>query len=136
MWLPTDSAGLLGIDFLEKTGAVVDFQRGKLSLAGIGSVTQLLSVPPTRHTALTVFAETKASRSLQVNKKEVRNTHEQISNGPHTEVITKQNDSWLVKSMENITVAPRCRQIILVRLESEMEQSTFVSLYRTSSDSY
>ena len=36
--LPTDTAGLLGTDFMQETGAVIDFERGKMSLTGIGVV--------------------------------------------------------------------------------------------------
>jgi len=53
--LPTEAAGLLGTDFLEKLGAVIDFECGKMSLADIGRASQVYSVPPAKHTAHTVF---------------------------------------------------------------------------------
>ena len=34
--LPTEAAGPLGTDFLEKLGAVIDFRSRKMSLADIG----------------------------------------------------------------------------------------------------
>ena len=55
--LPTDAAGLLGTDFLEKAGAVIDFECGKMSLTGSGNVPRVFSIPPTRHSALTVFTK-------------------------------------------------------------------------------
>jgi len=42
----------------------------------------------------------------------------------------------LVKVKENIVVAPRCRQIVLGRLESEKEQSPSTGFCGASSDTY
>ena len=61
--LPTDAAGLLVTDFLEKAGAVIDFECGKMSLTSIGNVPRVFSVPPARHSAFTVFTDSNARRS-------------------------------------------------------------------------
>jgi hypothetical protein len=37
--LPTDAAVLLSTDFLESTGAIMNFECGKLTFAGAGTVT-------------------------------------------------------------------------------------------------
>ena len=63
--LPANAAGLLGTDFFEKAGAIIDFERRKMSLAGIGNVPRVLSVPHARHAALTIFTESKAGRRSQ-----------------------------------------------------------------------
>jgi len=42
--LPTEAAGLLGTDFLEKLGAVIDFESQKMFLAYIGRAPQEYSV--------------------------------------------------------------------------------------------
>jgi len=39
--LPTDAAGLLGTDFLEKTGAVIDLKCGQMSLTDVGKVSRV-----------------------------------------------------------------------------------------------
>jgi len=52
--LPSDAAGLLGTDFTEKTGAVINFERCKMSLTDIDKLSRVYSVPPVRHTALSV----------------------------------------------------------------------------------
>jgi len=44
--LPTDAAVLLSTDFLQETGAAIDFECGKLSLTGIGLVTRAYSGSP------------------------------------------------------------------------------------------
>ena len=80
--LPTDAAGLLGTDFLEKAGAMIDFVCGQMSLTGIGNVSRVFSVPPARHSALTVFTESKAGRSSQLNLQEARHKGEQSSASP------------------------------------------------------
>ena len=121
--LPTDAAGLLGTDFLENAGAVIDFECGKMSLIGICNVPRVFSVPLTRHLALTVFTESKDGRSSQLSLQEARHKGEQSSAGPLPEVNSQHSRTWIVKAKENIVVAPRCRQIVLGRLESEKEQS-------------
>ena len=65
--LPTDAAGLLVTDFLEKAGAVIDFECGKMSLTGTGKVPRVFIVPPARHSALTVFTESKAGHMSQLS---------------------------------------------------------------------
>jgi hypothetical protein len=53
--LPTDAAGLLGTDCLESTGAIMNFECGKLTFAGTGKVPRAYSVSPTGHVALSVL---------------------------------------------------------------------------------
>jgi len=38
---------------------------------------------------------------------------EQVPVSPRPEVNNQQSKSWLVKAAENITVAPKCRQIVM-----------------------
>ena len=57
--LPTDVVGLLDMDFLEKTGAEINFECGKMSLTDTYKVSRVYSVPPVGHASLTVFAEGK-----------------------------------------------------------------------------
>jgi len=61
--LPTKAAGLIGIDFMEKTGATIDFEKGKMSLAIISRGPKLVSASPTRQAALTVFPRGKEGHS-------------------------------------------------------------------------
>ena len=47
---------------------------------------------------------------------------EQFSASPHRKATTAQNATWLVKAKENITIAPRCRQIVTGIVEAGKEQ--------------
>ena len=84
--LPTDAAGLLGTDFLEKAGVVIDLECSKMSLTGIGNVPRVFSVPPARHSVLTVFTESKAERSSQLSLQKARHKGEQSLASPYPEV--------------------------------------------------
>jgi hypothetical protein len=111
--LPSEAAGLLGTDFLEKTGAVIDFECSTLSFADIGTVPRVYSVPRAKHTALTVFTGGKAERSPQPRQQETRRTGEQLSASLNPGEVSEQSRTWLVRAMENTVIAPRCRQIIV-----------------------
>ena len=65
--LPT---GLLDTDFLEKLGAVIDFESGKMSLSDIGRAPKEYSDSPAKYTAHTVFTGGKAGRSLLLSQQE------------------------------------------------------------------
>jgi len=121
--LPAEAAGLLGTDFFQKAGAVIDFECSQLSLTGIGTVPCVLSVLHAGHAALTIFTESKAGRSSQLSQKYARRAPDQVPASPHPEITRQQGNSWLVRARENIVLAPRCRQIVVGRLESEKEQS-------------
>jgi len=43
------------MDFMEKTGATIDFEKGKMSLAAISRGPKLVSASPTRQAALRSF---------------------------------------------------------------------------------
>ena len=103
-------------------GAVIDFECGKLLLTVNRKLHQVYSVPPTGHKALTIFSDNKACRSHQVRKQEARRMDEQVSASPRPEITMQESKSWLVRYTDYVTVAPRFRQIILGRLESEKEQ--------------
>jgi len=48
---------------------------------------------------------------------------EQLSAGLHSETITNSRKTWLVRAKENVVAAPRCRQIIVGRLQPEKGES-------------
>ena len=94
--LPTEAAGLLGTDFLERVGAVVDFAFATMSLSDIGKVPRSYGVPRAENTALTVFTEGKAESSSQPSQQETRRTEVQPTVGLRPEKDTEQNRTWLV----------------------------------------
>jgi len=117
--VPTEAAVLLGTDFLEKLSAVIDFEKGKMSLGDTGRAPQEYSVSPAKYTAHTVFREGKAGRSPLLSQQEKRHIDEQLSAGLHSETISNCRETWLVRAKENVVVAPGCRQVIVGRLETE-----------------
>ena len=120
--LPTDAAGLLGTDFLNEAVASIDFECRKMSFADIGKSPRACKVSPTKGAALTIFTEGKEGHSPQPCLREARHKDEQLSASPPREATTAQNETWLVKAKENITIGPRCRQIVTGIVESGKEQ--------------
>jgi len=120
--VPADTAVLLGTDFIQETGAVVDFDCGKMSLTGIGAVPRAYSGSPTGHTVLTVFTQGKEGHNPQPNQKEAWQVDVQLSASSKRETKASQDRSWFVRARQDIILATRCRQVVTARLESEMEQ--------------
>jgi hypothetical protein len=102
---------------------VIDLKCGQMSLTDIGKVSRVYSVPPAGQSALTVFTEGEAGHSSLPSQKEARRTDEKLSAGPQSELTVQQDKFWLFRTTKNVTIAPRCRQIVLERLESEKGQS-------------
>ena len=61
--LPTNADGLIGLDFMTKTGASLDIEKGKISLPGVSKGQKLVSSSPSRQAALTVFTPEKEGHS-------------------------------------------------------------------------
>ena len=120
--LPTDAAGLLGTDFLNGAGALIDLGCGKMSLTDIDKAPRACEVSRDRGAALTIFTVSKEGHSRQPCLREARHIDEKFSASPHRELVTGQNETWLVKTKENVVIAPRCRQIVTGIVESGKEQ--------------
>ena len=80
--LPTAAAGLIGTDFLERTGAEINFECGKMALAAIGVAPSADRVSQIRRATLTVFSEGQAERSPRPSGQEELNLHEESSDVP------------------------------------------------------
>ena len=93
-----------------------------MSLADIGKVPRECAVSPTRGAALIIFTEGKEGHSSQPCLREVRHKDEQLSASPHREGTSVQNETWLVKAKENISITPRCRKIVTGIVESGKNQ--------------
>jgi hypothetical protein len=120
--LPTEEAGLLGTDFLEKTGALVEFEHAKISITEMGAAPRVCGVSPSRHIALPVFTEGKAGRIPQLKQQETQRAAAPPLNRLSPENVA-QRKAWLAKAKENVVIAPRCRQIVLGKIESDREES-------------
>ena len=96
--LPTEAAGLLGTDFLEKTGAKMNFECGRMALAGIGEAPVANSDSQGKRAALTVFSGVQVGRSIRHTGQEKLHLHEKPSEFPRFETTTDCGRSWLVRT--------------------------------------
>jgi len=94
-----------------------------MSLTDIGKALQACKFSPTIGAALTIFTEGKEGHSPRPCLREAGHKDEHFTASPHREATIAQNETWLVKAKENITFAPRCRQIVTGILESGKEQN-------------
>jgi hypothetical protein len=124
--LPTEAAGIVGTDFMTQTGTMIDFDCCKLLLNNKGRRPRVLSDTHTGHSAITIFTEGKEGHSPQPSKQEVRQAKEPLAAHPHCETVT-QCKTWLVKAKENVTLAPRCHQVVMGKVEFEEGQEVPLS---------
>jgi hypothetical protein len=76
-------------------------------------------VTSTERAALTIFAQGKEGHSPHPRERVAKHNGEQPKPNSNCEVTTPQNRIWLVKARENITLAPRYRHIVVIRLEAK-----------------
>jgi hypothetical protein len=111
--LPTHAAGLVGTDFMDQLGAVIDFERRKMSLTGIGIVPRACNVPLTGNRALPIFVESKVSHSHPLMKQVALGKGRQITGDLRPNITAHDTKTWLVRDTENVTIAPRCQKLLL-----------------------
>jgi len=119
--LPTTAADLLGTDFLSILGAKFDFDRGKMSTNDINNGPRGCNAPHIGHVALTTFS--KEGPNTETKQRGMERVNEQLLSSTHTEATTPQDQTWLVRAVENVTIQPRCRQKIRGSLDAEGKQS-------------
>jgi hypothetical protein len=107
--LPINAEGLIGLDFMTKTGANLDIGKGKISVAGISKGQKLVSSSPSRQTALTVITSEKKGHSPSPRQQA---TKEEVGK------VSGSTSSWLIKSVEDTIIEPRCRQIVMGKLDA------------------
>ena len=120
--LPTAAAGLVGTDFMNRLGAIIDFECSKMTPNAIDKVAREYGSSLTRHSALAVFPESKEGCSLRRENREVRQEDRQVPNVTCPETMVDSNRAWLARAIENISVPPRCRQIVIAKLETKKSQ--------------
>ena len=116
--LPTDTDGLFGTDFLEKTGADINFDIGKLSLGGINQAPYGCDNISTKHGALTVFPSDtqEKEKPLQTCKEEPKASRLRLDSHALNKT-TRYSKSWLVKTAQDVTIAPRFRHVVTAKLD-------------------
>ena len=117
--LPTAVAGLLGIDWIAKAGAIIDFDYGKMTLRGNPSVSMVCNATPTGHNALTIFIQSKEGHSLLPIQRETKQLEEQLPASSQRVLRDKSDGVWQIRAMENVVIPPRSPQVVKGNLESE-----------------
>ena len=112
--LPTNAAGLVGMDFMGKTGAKIVFNKGEISLAVDSKRQKMVRSSPTQQAALTVFTLDKEGHSPP--------SHQQVAKEKDGKVSESTN-SWLLKTVEETVIEPMCRQIIMGKLDTAKGES-------------
>jgi len=108
--LPTNVDCFIALDFMKKTGTNLHTGKGKISLAGISKGQKLVRSSPSRQAALTVFTLEKEGHSASPRQQVAKEKDGKVS---------ETTSSWLIKSVEETIIEPRCRQIIMGRLDTE-----------------
>ena len=121
--LPTEAAGLLGTDFLDERSAHLNFEKGEITLNDAARVNQARSDAVRESRVLTIFTLGKEGHSPQPKLKTRDGRNERINRDPRNEERSSQGQTWLAKACENIVLAPRCRHVIVARLETEKDQN-------------
>ena len=121
--LPTEVAGLLGMDFFEKFEAEISFNTRILTWSDKPEV--LRESPGTRgkSTALTVFVQDKARHSPGASKPKEPSRANDPKKDAQEDTAPSLDQVWLVRSSEKVTIEPRCRQIVTAKLEGKKGQS-------------
>jgi hypothetical protein len=78
----------------------------------MAKTSQMSGETPTKHAALTIFLKSEEGRSPQPSAK----VEQRKTVTPPVNSITQDN-SWIVKAAEDVALAPRCRQVVLAKLE-------------------
>jgi len=111
------------MDFMEKIGATMDLEKGKMSLVVISRGPKMVSVSPTRQAALTVSPRGKEGHSPHLSQQVARDKDKNIRHSTNSETTTSQARSWLIKAIENTVIEPRCRQVVIGKLDTEKGES-------------
>ena len=134
--LPTEAAGLLGTDILTETGAEINLEHGKMSLTFVNKAPRVFSVTRPKCASLPVFTEDTAGRSPQSMRREEPRLEKQPTANPRPEATNQRSRSWLTRATENLTLAPRCRQVAVGRLDLERGHHPLATLSGTLCHTY
>ena len=102
--LPTAAAVLVGTDFMNRFGAIIYFECSKMTLTAIDTVAREYGSSLTRHSALTVFPESKEGCNLRRENREPQQEDRKVPNVTCPETMVDSNRTWLDRATENISV--------------------------------
>ena len=76
-----------------------------------------------KHTAPTVFMQDKARHSPRSKQPKESSLTNNSKGSTQEDTAPSLDQVWLVRSAENVTIEPRCRQIVIAKLEGKKGQS-------------
>jgi hypothetical protein len=118
--VPNDSGGLFGTGFLEKTGADINFDIEQLSLDGINKPPYWCDNVANKPATVTVFPrDTPDSEKALKSLKEEPKGKRRGLDSQALEETARYCKSWLVKTAQDVTIAPRCRHVVTAKLDLE-----------------
>jgi hypothetical protein len=103
------------MDFMGKTGAKIDFDNGNFSLAVVSRGLKKFSTLPSRQAALTVFPRGKEGHWPNPIQQVARGKDQEIKRSTGSQTTS----SWFIKAAENTVLEPRCRQIVIGKLDTK-----------------
>jgi hypothetical protein len=121
--LPTKSAGLIGMELMEKTKDKIDFEKARCRLIVISREPKLVIASPTRQATFTVFPRGKEGHSPHPSQLVAREKDKNVRRSSNNESTTSQTSYWLIKFIENTVIEPRCRQVVIEKLNTEKGKS-------------
>ena len=95
--LPTEAAGLIGIDFLEGRSAYINVEDGKMSFNDTVKDKRARGDKLSERRVLTVFTPGKEGHSPQPMWQTEERKDERVQESPKIEQPTSQSRTWLVK---------------------------------------
>ena len=119
--LPTEEAGLLGMDFMKDSGAIVDLQCNKMSLADIGKVPRANGKTLKESTALRSLWRVKRDTALNASDGKLGVWTSRSQPTPPARELLPQLGAWLVNARKT-TMAPRSQQVVIGKLEFGQER--------------
>ena len=120
--LPTETAGLLGNDFLDRR-AHINFEDGKMSFNDTVKDNRDQGDKFGERRVLKVFTPGKEGHSPQPMRQTEKTKDERVLESIKIVEPGSQRRTWLVKTLENMVLAPRYKQVAAARLETEKAQN-------------
>jgi hypothetical protein len=114
---PTETDGICGTDILEKTGADINFDIGKLSLDGMNKAPYVCDNISTNQAPLAVFPSDmpENDKIFQTYKEEPKVSRPRLDSHSLDE-SPRYSKAWLVKTAQDIYIALRCRHVVTAKL--------------------
>jgi hypothetical protein len=127
--LPTEAAGLIEMDFLRESGAIVNFKCNKMSLKDIGRAPRANGTALKKRSAFTIFVEDKEGHSPQPTRREAQRMDKQFPVDSPRKRTSSPARTRLDRARD-VTMAPRSQNVVIRKVgfrKTEKTQNAIVS---------